>query len=73
MPRKPIIRGPDLDSARRDFMTGQHLDGPARGMVGGGAGSSMSDLRSVVGSNKRMPKGRLSTTIRRATGNRRLN
>lgn len=54
--RSPAVRSPDLGSAKRDPNTGRHLDEPMRGM----------------GWPKRMPRGRVSTLIRRATGKRSL-
>lgn len=56
MASKPIIRGPDLDSARREFNTGQHLDKVPR------------DL----GAKPRTPMGRKNSIIRSAVGKRRM-
>lgn len=55
MAKKAIIRGPDLDSAKREFMTGQHLDKVPR------------DL----GAKPRSPMSRRNNILRSAVGSRR--
>ena len=64
MARQALIRGPDLDSARRDADTGVYTDVRSR--------SSLAKPMARAFQPRRSPRGRTSTVIRRASGSRRL-
>ena len=69
MARQALIRGPDLDSARRDADTGVYTDTVGR-VRPRSAAKPMALARAFQ--PRRSPRGRTATVVRRASGSRRL-